>query len=203
MLLTLPEFSGGKFNKIMASSRLNGRVGWRECLHKYSSPFFPAACSACNLCNELERTFSRPKVRQMQRGICGHNSYQRHAREIETLGNHLGSEQNPQLAAPERCQYSFMTAAATHRIGIHALAWKARESVPHLLLEPLGAQSAKIESRTRALRTLLRWGQFEIAKMADRGRTIAVVHQRNITALALLDMAALQARNVRGKATTV
>ena len=62
-------------------------------LYYNPAAFFSPACSACDLGDELEGTFSRFEVWYPKTGIRPDYSHQSHMRKVMAFCNHLGADQ--------------------------------------------------------------------------------------------------------------
>ena len=101
----------------------------------------------------------------MQRGVGVDHPDQRHVGEVEPLGDHLGAEQDPDLARLERGEHLLVAAVPAHRVRIHPPDRLIGERGADLALEPLGADPAIIEQfpAGRAGRETLALGVAEVA----------------------------------------
>lgn len=100
-----------------------------------------------DLRQQLERTLSGAEVRQVESDIGVDYADQRDAWKIESLGDHLGAEENVYLAAPNPLQEAAMRALAPGRVDIHPEYARGRKELGHALLDLLGADAGEDEFR--------------------------------------------------------
>lgn len=80
--------------KIMMSCILYGWTGWRERLHDHFPFCLAAAGPTRNLSQKLKSAFTGPEVRCMKPNVGIDDSDQRHIWKIQSLGYHLGADQD-------------------------------------------------------------------------------------------------------------
>ena len=74
-----------------------GHVG----LHNHLSGVLVPPRPAGDLGEELEGSFAAPVVGEAQRGVRRDDTHQRHVREVVTLGDHLGADEDLGLPPSE------------------------------------------------------------------------------------------------------
>ena len=113
-------------------------VGNQGLDHGPSGEFAPA-CPAHHLGQHIESRLPRPVSAGIETQICIQNTNQRHIRKIQTLGNHLGANQNGNLFLLEMLQNFFMGIHRIDGIRIHPVDFHIREQFFQFLLHLLGA----------------------------------------------------------------
>ena len=86
---------------IMLRGEHDRRIERGTGLHENFPLDFSASGAPGNLREELERTFRRAEIRHEQPHVRIYDPDQRHIREMQPLGDHLGADQDVQFAAPE------------------------------------------------------------------------------------------------------
>jgi hypothetical protein len=112
---------------VVLDRRLNCRHLWTERLHQHAAAAFAAAGPPRYLRHQLKRPLRRTEIGQMERRIGIDHTNERHVREVETLGNHLRSQQNPRATFAKLGQRSLVTAVDAHAVRIHPQARVARK----------------------------------------------------------------------------
>src|SRR5262249_51291800 len=90
--------------EIMVTCELNR---WRERrvgLHEDFARCLAASSASGDLCEKLERAFASAEVGQMQREIGVDDADQRYVWKMQAFGDHLGADQNIDLAGPKTLQ---------------------------------------------------------------------------------------------------
>ena len=85
--------------EIVVPRKLNRRTKGRVGLYENFTQRFAAAGTSGHLCEKLKSAFARSKIWQMQREVSINNSDERHVREMQAFRNHLGADQNVDLAS--------------------------------------------------------------------------------------------------------
>src|SRR5437868_6171246 len=96
---------------------------WRKrsvSLHEYFAGGFSAPRASCYLCEKLKSAFSRAKIRQMQRQIGIDDSDQGHIRKMETLRDHLCTDEDVDFARTKVSQCFAIRFLTRHGVCIHA-----------------------------------------------------------------------------------
>ena len=122
----------------MTHGRLDCRMIGVQRLHEHAAALRASARSARDLGDQLKRSLRRAEVGQMQGRIGIDYADQRHIREVESLGNHLGAQEDPHFAGAKIGQRSFVAPMTLHRVGIHPETRYAGKSRPHLGFQALG-----------------------------------------------------------------
>src|SRR5574344_2163835 len=89
------------------------------CLHNDSAAGEKTSGPAGHLCYERKSAFSSPEVGEVETGVCKHEAYKLQSREIQTLCNHLCTEQNVVVSSSECVQLFFKFAFFSESIGIN------------------------------------------------------------------------------------
>ena len=111
----------------------------KEALNDDFARAIAAARAARHLRQQLKRSLRGAKVRQRQRGIRRENSDQRHEREVVSLGDHLRSDQNVDLALSKTAKHALEVANVLHGVAVDASDARIREQFPQVGLDTLGA----------------------------------------------------------------
>src|SRR5229473_944119 len=59
--------------------------------------FFPSPCTAAHLCNQLESSFIRTKIREVHKPVCVKHPHEADSIKIQSFGHHLRSYQHVRL----------------------------------------------------------------------------------------------------------
>ena len=189
----LLELGGGEAVEIEALGELD-RVGGRlEALHDDHALEVAAARAAGDLGEELEGAFGGAEVRQLQREIGVDDAHQRHAREVEALGDHLRAEEHVVSAGAEIREHLPEEVLLAHRVGVDAGHAGAGEELSDGLLDLLGAVALPADLRGAAARAEHRGALLVVAQVAAGGVVGPVQGQRDAAALALDGLAAVRA----------
>src|SRR5208337_1688149 len=92
-----------------------------ESLDDYFARSISASAASGNLRYELKSSFRGPKIRHIQRGVGGNNTYQCYKREVMTFGNHLCSYKNIDFPHLQRPKYFLLGSLSGSGIRIHSL----------------------------------------------------------------------------------
>ena len=111
-----------------------------------------AAGAARDLREQLERTFGRAVVRELEHRVGGDNADHRHVRKVEALGDHLGAYQNPCLAPAELPDDALVRVLLARGVVVHAQHRDVREEALHFLLHALRARAEVLDVLAPALR---------------------------------------------------
>src|SRR5262249_19669313 len=79
-----------------------------------------AAGTSSHLGQQLERALGRTKVRHRERRIRREDAHQRHHWKVVAFGDHLGSDENIDVAPAESAKNALEIANMSHRISIDA-----------------------------------------------------------------------------------
>src|SRR5579883_3674134 len=119
-------------------------------LHERFSACDPAAASA-NLRDQVEAALRRPEIRQIESEIGRDDAGQGHGRVVETLGDHLGSDQNVATRF-ELVENARVIADARRGVGVHPQNARAGKEPPYLFHNSLGADSQLFDALVTARR---------------------------------------------------
>ena len=125
-----------------------------------------AAGAAGDLRDQLERPLARPEVRHGEPEVRIDDADQRDVRKVQPLRDHLGPDQDIELAAPEPLENHLVVVRAAHRVGIHAGDPGRVEHGARDRLDLLGAESGVADLRRTALRAGRVGGNHAAAQVA-------------------------------------
>ena len=140
-----------------------GRVGL-ECLHDGAPRLRAAATAPGDLAHQLKGPLRCSEVRQVERGICIHHAHQANAWEVQSLGNHLCTHQEPHFTGAEAPQRIMEIVGVLHGICInaqHGCSWHQRWMKPRQFL--LDTLHTKTEHRNLLATHGARARQFLLA----------------------------------------
>ena len=170
------------------------RIGRRlERLHDHRALEVAAAGAAGHLREQLERALRGAEVGQLQREVRVDDAHQRHAREIEPLGDHLRPEEHVVAPGAEIREHLAEKVLLPHRIRVDAGHAGAREQAVDDLLHLLRAVALPADLGRAALRADRGGRLAVVAEVATRGMVGRVERQRHRTARALHGLAAIGA----------
>ena len=157
-----------------------------------------APCSACDLCDQLERALGAAIVRKVQRCICRDYADQRDVRKIQTLCDHLRADEDVSFASAEGIQYVRVGVPACGRIHVHPEYTGCRKKLAHFFLDALRARAEKLDEATCGFGTGTRRTLPLAAVVADQHFSRLMICHRHIAAFALDDVTAGAAVDERG-----
>ena len=131
-------------------SRMVGAIG----LHDRLARPLGTAATARHLRQESEGPFGGAKIRRVQAHIGRDDADQRHRREIQALGDHLGAHQHV-AAFGEFIEQARVVADARRRVAVHAYAVRFREERLHGFGHLLRTDAELADLRRAARRALL------------------------------------------------
>src|SRR6266446_7344629 len=105
--------------KVVMPRELDRGTKRRRCLHKNFAGDLSSSGAASDLGKQLESTFTGSKVGQMQPDICVNDTHQGDIRKIETLGDHLRTDENVDLPTPKSAKGLSIGIFSYHSIRIH------------------------------------------------------------------------------------
>ena len=145
----------------------------RARLHEHATALRAAPRPPRNLRHELKRPLASPKVGKVQPRVGIHDSDDRDVRKVEPLGDHLGSEQDVDLALGNALQDVMVRPLARRRVEIHACDSRAGIAHPEEMLELLRTQTAQALGLVTADQAGTRYSVFVAAVVAaHRGRSL-------------------------------
>src|SRR5262245_16401085 len=153
-----------------------GRAG----LTPYFSRVTAAPGSSRHLGEQLERPLGGAKVGKVERDVGVEHADQRDSREIESLGHHLGSEQDVGLAARERGQDGLGPLALPRHIGVEAQHAGFGERACQLAFGALRSRAGETEELAPAARALTARRFLVIAIVAAPGAGLEVERERDV-----------------------
>ena len=173
------ELGRGEALEVAALGELHGLGGGLEGLHDHRALEPSAARAARDLGEELEGALGGAEIRQLEREVGVEDPDQRHAREVQALGDHLGAEQDIQLARPEVGEDLAEAVLARHGVRVDAGHARAGEELRHDLLGALGAVALPADVGRAAGRAGGRRGGAVVAEVAAHGAVGAVQRERH------------------------
>ena len=102
-------------------------------LHHDAAGRLATAGAARDLGQQLKDALRRTKVRQVERIVRADNAHQRDAVDVVALRNHLGADQQVDLAGVQAYEQPLHVMTAAHRVAVHAANARMRKD----LLQPL------------------------------------------------------------------
>src|SRR5207237_1322941 len=105
-------------------------------------PLGPAPGPARHLRHQLERPLPGPEIGQVQPGVRVHHADDRHVRKVQSLGDHLGAEQDVELAVGHALEYPMMRPLGAGGVQVHARDASSRKAKGYEMLQLLGAKAA-------------------------------------------------------------
>src|SRR4051812_12817091 len=149
-------------------------------LNQHASRQVAAAGAARHLCNQLESSFSRAKIRQRQSGVDGNYAHQSDVVKIMTLREHLRTDQEIDLTVAEIQQGLFEFMTASLRVAIYASNTKPREAFAQNFFDLFSAFADIINVLAGTCRTMGRSSLMMIAVMTNQGLVAAVISQSHV-----------------------
>ncbi len=98
---------------------------------------FPPSRSARHLHQELQGPFGCPKVREIQGDVCEDDAHQGDLRNVVSLGDHLGSDQDVQFLSPESAEDLLVRPFPACRVSVHSSDAGLGKKRPDLLFDLL------------------------------------------------------------------
>ena len=179
---------------ILGCRRLNavviGAIGLN---HRGSRPAAPAR-PARRLHQKLKGPLCRPVITPVEGQIRRQHANQRHAGEIMSFYNHLGTHQNIRLSFGKCLQNLFVATLLPGGIEIHAENPRSRKCFPCRLCHLLGSRPEGSDISRSTGGTFLRRGRLVSAVMADHPAS-SMKGQRHIAMWTFYHMSAGSARN--------
>lgn len=103
----------------MTPGELDGGMERGEGLDEHLALDIATSRPAAHLGQQLEGPLPSPEIRHVQTEVGMDDSDQGHVRKVEPLGDHLGADQDVDLAGPEVGQDPAVVVLALERVGIH------------------------------------------------------------------------------------
>ena len=104
----------------MLGGVLDRVVIWEISLQDYFAGGLASSGASGNLGQQLECALGGAEIREAQGSIRSHHSYQRHAVDVVSFGDHLRAHQHVKFAFIERIQCALKVLAPAYRIAIQA-----------------------------------------------------------------------------------
>ena len=112
-----------------------------ECLHDHLPLGLPSPCPTGDLRQQLEGSLTGAEVGSVQADVRIDDANKSHIGKIEPLGNHLGADENIDLAGAEFPEHLAIRSLPAHRVGIHSRDAGRRKKLPDRFLDPLRSDS--------------------------------------------------------------
>src|SRR5262249_52889880 len=139
-------------DEVMPARKLDRRMKRRERLHDHFAFNVTAPGASGDLSQQLKRPFARPKIRLMQGKIGVNDADECDVREVQTLGDHLGSDQDVNLACAKITEDTAIIVFAFQRIGIHSRDARIRKKFGKRLFYFLRAEAGVADLRVATFR---------------------------------------------------
>src|ERR1700737_2112927 len=166
-------------------------------LDQHSASLLPPSSPARHLTEKLEAALGGPEIRQIDSNIGVDDSHQSDIRKIQSLGDHLSSEQDVDFARRHPIENSGVRPLPARRIEIHTGNPGAGKSLAQQSLHLLSAKPALLEVSAAAARTIRPRILLVQAVMADQTLGIAVMSERNAAVRTGCDGSAVDALDER------
>src|SRR5262249_57002728 len=108
----------GEVIVVMPSKRDEQGVLRKVGLHQYFPTQFPASCPPRDLFEQRKQTLGGAKVCAVERVVCTENADQRQPRKIVTFGEHLGANQDVDVAGNDRLSHRCECPSAAGAVAI-------------------------------------------------------------------------------------
>ena len=135
----------------------------------------------------------------MQREVGVDNSDQRHVREVEALGDHLGADEDVDLAGAKSLERFAIRILARHRIGVHPAHDRVGENLGDVRLDFLGAEAGIDQRVLRTGRAFFRHGGRVAAQMTGQPGRATMESERDAAIRAIARFPAIAAEQGGGK----
>ena len=182
---------------ILAQRILNCVVIRIKCLDQHTPVQFPTPGAPRNLCEQLKGALRGSEVGQVQRGICIDHADERHVRKVESLRDHLRTDDQIEFAFVQRGQRALEVFFAAHRIAIEPTDPCRREHAVQQLFQLFRTSAKEIYILTAAVDARFRYWGGVSAIVAFHAAGALVMRHRNGAVLALQSFAAGTAQHYR------
>ena len=164
---------------------------------------FASAGPADRLDEELVRPLRGPLVGQVQRDVGRHDADERHARDVEALGDQAGPDEDIDPVADEGVDDPLRGALAFGDVAIEPTDPQVGEPFADLALDAFRAAAEVADPRRRADWTARRERRRPAAVMAAQRHAGLVVDERPLAVRAGLHVTAIAAQHDRGRPASV
>ena len=154
---------------VLSGRQLNQLVVWDHGLQNGLAREAAPACPAHHLGQHIKGGLPRPEASGEKAQVRIQNAHQGHIWHIQSLGHHLGAQQNLLLSPAEPVQNRLVGIAGADGVRIHAGHLHVREQRAQLLLHPLGSRAQGFQGTAAAG-----------AAVRHRNRIAAVVAQKAV-----------------------
>jgi hypothetical protein len=179
------------------------RLGRHPGLDEDPARAVSAPGAAGHLDEELERALGRPEVGQVESGVGRHHADQRHARQVESLGDHLRAHQDVDLPVLHGPVDPRVRPLGHRRVDVHACDARLGEQIAHGALHLLGPQPAGVQAMALAAGAGIRHRISVPAIVAEQPGRVAMNRERDPAVRALRHPAAVEALDVGREAAPV
>src|SRR5207244_1430556 len=108
----------GELGVVLLDGGLDGGIVGEEGLEDDAAGGIATTGSAGDLGDELEGTLSGAEIGEGESGVAGDDADEGDIGIIQTLGDHLGAEEDFDFAATEAAEEGFVIAGAAHGVGV-------------------------------------------------------------------------------------
>src|SRR5690606_34509675 len=115
-LLTEPDLVAVELIVVMLRRRDDRVVVWRVCLEDHDAPRPSPTSPACDLGQQLERPLRAPEVRQVEHRVGLDDANRGHAGKVESLRDHLGADDDIDVAVLDALEHLRVPAGAAHGV---------------------------------------------------------------------------------------
>ena len=172
-------------------------------LQDHRTPLIPSSGTSANLYHQLISPLVRPEVREIHQAIGTQDSDHADIPEIQSLRQHLGTNQDLCLPLLEIRDDPLVSRAGTGRIEIQPLHLRRRELPSDLLLYLLCTETLHLELRPLTLGTYLRQAVSITAIMANQLVMRLVISKANVAIHAMRHPPAPPTLDHRGESPAV
>ena len=149
-------------------------------LNHHLAAFRTASGTARHLHHQLKSPFGGPEIGVIQQVVGIEDAHERHPREVETLGDHLRTDQNVGPAGLEIGDNGIESPFGGHTVAVQTSDTRFGEDFGDLFLDLLRPETHRNHVGDLARRTFRRNGLRIAAVVADEFLSALVVGQRHI-----------------------
>jgi len=149
--------------EVVKTSGFDAGVVGMVALDKDLTRPFPPSRSARHLHQELQGPFGCTKVREIQGDVCEDDAHQGDLRNVVSLCDHLGSDQDVQFLSPESVEDLLVRPLPSRRVSIHSSDAGLGKKRPDLLFDLLRTFPDGLNVQSLAGRALGGWNGLVFA----------------------------------------